>query len=186
MRYLIVCLLGMAGLTTACQPLTPSGINVTLAGSKAADPTSKQELTKAPSISDSQDGSQTKTELAVVGIPTGNEANAISMNSPSAIPQLVFVAPKVFNPGDVIGLPIPALVREFGNPTGRRQEGTVEIWQYHFTNCIVDFFFYSINESNPKLIARSWDMRSTVIGDSFDRLACLAEINTYHQDIRID
>ena len=186
MRYLTVCLLGLAGLTAACQPLAPSGIDIISAGSNAANSTSRQELTKAPSISDSLDGSQTETELAVVRIPTGNEVNAISINPESVVPQLVVVAPKVFNPGDIIGLPIPVLVRELGKPTTTRQEDTVEIWQYHFTNCIVDFFFYSINESNPKLIARSWDMRSTVIGDSFDRLACLAEINTYHQDIRID
>ena len=206
MRYLTICLLGSAALTSACQPIAPSSMSVTLADPKAAKPTSTQPLvkavsinnsqdksqtrikltvepTKTPPISDSQDGSQTETKLAVGDIPSSNNANTISKSPESVVPQIVLIAPKAFNPEDTIGSTIPALIRDLGHAKITRREGPAEIWQYHFKNCVVDFFFYSINESAPKLTAKSWDIRSAMIGSNFDRAACLDEINIHHQDV---
>ena len=205
MRYLTICLLGFASLLTACQPITPSNMSITLADPKATKPTSTQarvktisinnnqdkiqtkieltvEPTKIPPISDSQDGSQTETKLAVGDIPSINNANTISKSPESVVPQMALIAPKAFNPRDIIGFTIPVLIRDLGHAKITRQEGPVEIWQYHFKNCVVDFFFYSINESAPKLTAKSWDIRSAMIGKNFDRAACLDEMNIHHQD----
>ncbi|MDC1381948.1 hypothetical protein N8500_00515 [Candidatus Puniceispirillum sp.] len=206
MRYVTICLLGFATLTAACQPITPSSMSITLADPKGMKPTSTQALaktisinnsqnksqtkielivepTKKSPISDSQDGSQTEIKLAVGEISSSKNANSISKNLESVVPQMVLIEPKVFNPKDVMDLTIPLLIQDLGKATITRQEGPVEIWQYHFKNCVVDFFFYSTNEFAPKLTARSWDMRSAMIGSNLDRAACLAEMNIYHQDV---
>ena len=183
MHYLTTCLLGFATLTAACQPITPSSMSLTLAGPKEVKPTSTQALAKTISINNSQDKSQTKIKLAVGDIPSSNHANTISKSPESVVPQMVLIAPKVFNPKDIMDLTIPMLIQDLGHATITRQEGPVEIWQYHFKNCVVDFFFYSINEFAPKLTAKNWDMRSAMIGSNLDRAACLAEMNIYHQDV---
>ena len=206
MRYLTICLLGFATLTSACQPITPSSMNITSADPKATKPASTQALaktisnnnsqdksetkieltvkpTKTPPIIDSQDGSQTETKLAVGDIPSSNDANTISKSPESVVPQIVPIALKAFNPKDIIGFTIPVLIQDLGHAKITRQEGPAEIWQYHFKNCVVDFFFYSNNESASKLTAKSWDIRSAVIGRNFDRAACLDEINIHHQDV---
>ena len=206
MRYLTICLLGFATLTAACQPIRPSSMSITLADPKGVKPTSTQALaktisinnsqdksqtkieltvepTKTPSISDSQDGSQTEIKLAVSDIPSSNHANIISKTPESAVPKMVLIAPKVFNPKDIMDSTIPMLIQALGHATITRQEGPVEIWQYHFKNCVVDFFFYSINEFAPKLTAKSWNMRSAMIGSNLDRAVCLAEMYIYHQDV---
>ena len=206
MRYLTICLLGFAALTTACQPLTLSNMNSTLADPKAAKRTSTQALAKTisnnnsqdknqtkteltveptntPSTSDSQDLSQTKTKLAVGDVRSSNDANTISKNPENFVSPMVFVAPQIFSPDDIIGFAIPVLIQDLGHATIIRQEGPVEIWQYHFKNCVVDFFFYLINESAPKLTAKNWNMRGTIIDSNLDRAACLAEINIYHQHV---
>ena len=183
MRYLTICLLGSAALTSACQPITPSSMSVTLADPKAAKPTSTQALVKTVSINNSQDTGQTETKPAVANIPSSNNVNTTSKSPESVVPQIVLIAPKAFNPEDIIDFTIPVLIRDLGHAKITRQEGPAEIWQYHFKNCVVDFFFYSINEFAPKLTAKSWDMRSPMIGSNLDRAACLAEINIYHQNV---
>ena len=216
MRYLTICLLGVAVLNTACQPHTPTFMKPTLAGPKKkvqgtdstakkglatissinsshdnsqteiaiiVEPTATQASKITPSINDSHDNRQTEAKLAVGDIPSKNNAKDRSEKQGPVIPRLVFVAPKVFNPTDIIGFVIPVLVRELGHATITRQEGPVEIWQYHFTNCIVDFYFYPINKPTQKLMAKSWDMRSTLIGKSLDRVACRAEMNVFNQNI---
>ena len=206
MHYLTICLLGFATLTAACQPITPSSMNITLADPKEVKPTSTKALaktisinnsqdksqtkieltvepTKIPQIGDSQDGSQTEIQLAVGDIPLSNHANTISKSPESVAPQMVLIAPKIFNPKDIVDWTIPMLIHDLGHATVIRQEGPVEIRQYHFKNCVVDFFFYSVNEFAPKLTAKSWDMRSAMIGSNLDRAACLAEMNIYHQDV---
>lgn len=206
MRYLTIFLLWVAALTSACQPITPPSMSITLADLKTDKLTPKQALAKTiainnsqdksqtkielivepkktPSISDSQDVTPTETKLAVGDIPKSNDAHTISKSPESVVPQIVLIAPKAFNPKDIIGFTIPVLIRDLGHATIIRQEGPAEVWQYHFKNCIIDFFFYSIHEPAPKLTAKNWDIRSTIIGKNFDRADCLDEIKMHHQDV---
>ena len=66
------------------------------------------------------------------------------------------------------------LASTLGDPTMRRNEGAVEIWQYQLADCVVDVYFYAVAES---LIARHTDMRSPLLGGVIDSAACM--INLY-------
>ena len=186
MRYLTIYLLGVVTVTGACQPIKSTDINITLADPspviKTPEPIAKQELAATPSISKNQNESQIEMELVIGDITSGNETKPILAKPTSIAPQIVMSAPKNFNPTDIIGFEIPEIIRDLGHANFIRHEGLIEIWQYHFTSCVVDFFFYPITESVPKLIAKSWDMRSAMLEDSLDETSCLDEINIYHQD----
>ncbi len=187
MRYLSAYLLGVVVVTAACQPHAPADMSLELAGledvMKAAGPAATRELTAKASNSKNQDDDQTDMELAIIDITSVSKANPLPAKSASVAPQIVVVASKNFNPTSIIGFEISALVRDLGHATIIRQEGQIEIWQYQFASCVIDFFFYPFNESTSKLLAKSWDMRSAMMGNSLDRTACLAEVNIYHQNV---
>ena len=187
MRYSTIYLLGVAVITSACKPLTPSDLNITPEGSdaiiKAVMPASNQEPMTITSISNKQDNSPTEIELSVNEIKSSGKTNIVSVSPAPIMPQLVIAASKVFNPTEIIGFETQLLIRDLGHATIIRQEGPVEIWQYQFTHCVIDFFFYPINKSAAELIAKSWDMRSSTISSSLDKAACRTEMNIYHRGV---
>jgi hypothetical protein len=66
------------------------------------------------------------------------------------------------------------LANTLGDPTMRRNEGAVEVWQYQLADCVVDVYFY---DDAGSLIARHTDMRSRLLDGVIDRTACM--INLY-------
>lgn len=65
------------------------------------------------------------------------------------------------------------LTNKLGNPSMRRNEGAVEIWQYQLADCVVDIYFY---DDAGSLIARHTDMRSRLLGGVIDRTACMMNL----------
>ena len=61
--------------------------------------------------------------------------------------------------------------------------GPIEIWQYRFAECVVDFFFYPASQGSSQLIIKDWDMRSAVIGGRVNEGKCLAAMDRHHQKL---
>jgi hypothetical protein len=190
MRHLHFYLFGFAALVAACQPVTPTTVN-----SKAA-PT----ITVAPEGQTDIDlvvSTVTKTADGAAGSGSGTEAGSGTNNSSeetaiAAIPgtppvqptpvQPVKVQPP-FRPKAMIGSASIFLVRDLGIATMIRQEGPIEIWQYRFAACVVDFFFYPVNQGSSQLVIKDWDMRSAVIGGRVNEGKCLAAMDQHHQKL---
>ena len=159
MRHLHFYLFGFAALVAACQPVTPTTVN-----SKAA-PT----ITVAPEGQTDIDlvvSTVTKTADGAAGLDSGTETGSGTNNSSeetaiAAIPATPPVQPtpvqpvKVqppFRPKAMIGSASIILVRDLGIANMIRQEGPIEIWQYRFAECVVDFFFYPASQGSSQLI----------------------------------
>ena len=190
MRHSHFYLFGFAALVAACQPVTPTTVN-----SKAA-PT----ITVAPEGQTDIDlvvSTVTKTADGAAGSGSGTEAGSGTNNSSeetaiAAIPATPPVQPtpvqpvKVqppFRPKAMIGSASIFLVRDLGIATMIRQEGPIEIWQYRFAACVVDFFFYPVNQGSSQLVIKDWDMRSAVIGGRVNEGKCLAAMDQHHQKL---
>ena len=81
--------------------------------------------------------------------------------------------PKNLDPAIFIDKSTAHLASTLGDPTMRRNEGAVEIWQYQLTDCVVDVYFYADAGS---LIARHVDMRSPLLGGVTDSAACMMNL----------
>ena len=188
MRLLHFYLLGFAALFTACQPVTPTTVNT--------------EAT--PKITVTTNG-QTEIDLVVSTVTkaTDSEASTGTGSGPStndtteetviaAIPPTPPVQPTqvqpepvqpTFRPKAMIGSTSIILIRDLGIANMIRQEGPIEIWQYRFAACVVDFFFYPASQESSQLIIKDWDMRSAVIGGRINEGKCLAAMNRQHQKL---
>ena len=181
MRHLHFYLFGFAALVAACQPVTPTTVN-----SKAA-PT----ITVAPEGQTDIDlvvSTVTKTADGVAGTDSGlgtdNDTKDTEIAAIPATPpvQPVKVQPP-FRPKAMIGSASIILVRDLGIANMIRQEGPIEIWQYRFAECVVDFFFYPASQGSSQLIIKNWDMRSAVIGSRINEGKCLAAMDRHHQKL---
>jgi len=188
MRLLHFYLLGFAALFTACQPVTPTTVNT--------------EAT--PKITVTTNG-QTEIDLVVSTVTkaTDSEASTGTGSGPStndtteetviaAIPPTPPVQPTqvqpepvqpTFRPKAMIGSTSIILIRDLGIANMIRQEGPIEIWQYRFAACVVDFFFYPASQGSSQLIIKDWDMRSAVIGGRVNEGKCLSAMDQHHQKL---
>ena len=193
MRYFLFYLLSCVTLVTACQPVTPASIKAVSPNPKLTvnDTTLLSSALPAPSVpvealssgSVDQDKSQTEIDLAISAVTSGVDTQTnTAQTSTNITPQIVSI-PKTFDPKKIIGFATQVLIRDLGKAYMVREEGQVEVWQYKFTTCVVNFFFYPIGQGASELIAKSWDMRSAVIGVGLDRDSCRAEMNLYHRKL---
>ena len=190
MRHLHFYLFGFAALVAACQPVTPTTVNSKAAPTITVAPESQTDIDLVVSP-------VTKTADGAAGSGSGTEAGSGTNNSSeetaiAAIPATPSVQPtpvqpvKVqppFRPKAMIGSASIFLVRDLGIATMIRQEGSIEIWQYRFAACVVDFFLYPVSQESSQLIIKDWDMRSAVIGDRVNEGKCLAAMDQHHQKL---
>jgi len=108
--------------------------------------------------------------------PNENIADdAVELNVPDStmIPEsdvpVMTVAPQDLDPQLFLGQSPDELKNRLGAPSILRKEGTVEIWQYQLSDCVVDFFFY---DKAGTLAATHTDMRSPFLGGQLDQAAC--------------
>ena len=190
MRHLHFYLFGFAALVAACQPVTPTVVNskatpaitVTAEGQTDIDlvvsTVTKTADGAAGSGSDTEAGSGTSDrseETAVTAIP----------ETPPVQPAQVQPGPvqPPFRPKTMIGLTSIILIRDLGIANMIRQEGPIEIWQYRFAACVVDFFFYPASQGSSQLIIKDWDMRGAVIGSRVNEGKCLSAMDQLHQKL---
>lgn len=81
--------------------------------------------------------------------------------------------PQNLDPAIFIDKSTAHLSSTLGEPTVRRNEGAVEIWQYQLAGCVVDVYFY---DDAGSLIAKHTDMRSRLLGGIIDPAACMMNL----------
>ena len=185
MRHLHFYLFGFTALGTACQQVTPTIVNskATPAITVAAEDQTEIDLVAS---------TVTKIANNEVGAESGSEPSSGSNNSTedtviAAIPATPPIQPTPvqppFRPNTMIGSASIILLRDLGIANMVRQEGPIEIWQYRFAECVVDFFFYPTSQGSSQLVIKDWDMRSAVIGGRVNESKCLAAMDRNHQKL---
>jgi len=186
----------------ACQPVTPIPVktkspspNLKIKDDTPIPPASlAPPVPQAPPIvsmpaetlsSDpgNQNDNQTVIDLAISTVTKSNETQTNSAQVPPDTTPKALPMPRTFDPAKIIGFATPILAQNLGKANMVRKEGLIEVWQYQFGSCVVDFFFYPIVEGSSKLILKTWNMRSKIMGINLDRDGCRDEINLYHQTI---
>ena len=199
MRNCPLSLLSCAALLMACQPVTPTHM-------KIQSPTPNMEINDAapilpasitPPVSQAppapaetlssrpvdQNNNQTEIDLAIGTLTESIETQTISEPTSSDITPKDVAGPKIFDPTKIIGFATPILIHNLGSANMVRKEGSIEVWQYRFGSCVVDFFFYPIDEAASQLILKAWDMRSTIMGVRLNRGSCRDEMSLYHHKL---
>ena len=191
-----------AALLMACQPVTPITVKT-----KSTSPNLKIKnaapippaliappVPQAPPVAsvpaetlssnpNNQNDNQTEIDLTISAVTRSNKIQTDSVQASPNIPQKVVTMPKTFDPTKIIGFATPILVHNLGKANMVRKEGPIEVWQYQFGGCVVDFFLYPVSKGSSQLILKTWDMRSTIMGDRLDRGSCRDQMNHYHQKI---
>ena len=104
-----------------------------------------------------------------------NNTESVELRAPvsATIPEsdvpVMTVVPKDLDPQLFLGQSPGKLKNSLGAPSIMRKEGNVEIWQYRFSDCVVDFFFYDMAGT---LAATHTDMRSPFLGGQLNKAAC--------------
>ena len=185
MRHSHFYLFGFAALVAACQPVTPTTVNSKAAPTITIAPEGQTEIDLVVST-------VTKTASNEVGTESGSESSSGSNNSTedtviAAIPATPPIQPTPvqppFRPNTMIGSASIILLRDLGIANMVRQEGPIEIWQYRFAECVVDFFFYPTSQGSSQLVIKDWDMRSAVIGGRINEGKCFAAKDRHHQKL---
>ena len=142
-------------------------------------------LSSAPSRKAADNEAGTDAGLGTDNSTKDTEIAAIPATppvQPTPFSQRLKVQPP-FRPKAMIGSASIILVRDLGIANMIRQEGPIEIWQYRFAECVVDFFFYPASQGSSQLIIKDWDMRSAVIGGRVNEGKCLAAMDRHHQKL---
>jgi len=193
MRRLHFNLVGFAALVVACQPVAPPVIttsslqaeDMAITGSTIATDAAgmKKPTIKITSASTLASATAETTSSE----PTGNETTGAQSAIDLAVSSITVAPAKAtpirpsFQPENMVGSVAPSLLKGLGDATMIRQEGAVEIWQYRFASCVVDFFFYPTSDGTMQKIIKGWDMRAAVIGDRLNKPQCLTAMDRLHQ-----
>ena len=196
MRHLYFYLFGFAALVAACQPVTQKTVNSQAAPTITIAPEGQTDIdlvvstvTKAADNeagTDSGSGTNDSTEDTVIAaIPAAPPVQPTPVQPTPVQPTPVQPTPvqPPFRPKAMIGSASMILVHDLGIANMIRQEGQIEIWQYRFAECVVDFFFYPASQGSSQLIIKDWDMRSAVIGGRVNEGKCLAAMDRHHQKL---
>ena len=177
----------------ACQPMTPTTINTKAAPSITVATNDQTEIdfvvNTVTKIADGEAGSVTDsvTSSGSSTVSSSGTNNRTDETAIAAIPAAPIVQPTPvkppFRPKAMIGLASIILIRDLGIANIIREEGPVEIWQYRFAACVVDFFFYPASQGSSQLVIKDWDMRSPVIGSRINEGKCLAAMDRHHQKL---
>jgi len=198
MRRLHFNLVGFAALVVACQPVAPPVVttsslqaeDMAITGSTIATDAAgmKKPTIKITSASTLASATAEQTSSEPTGNePTGNETTDAQSAIDLAVSSITVAPAKAtpirpsFQPKNMVGSVAPSLLKGLGDATMIRQEGAVEIWQYRFASCVVDFFFYPTSDGTMQKIIKGWDMRATVIGDRLNKPQCLTAMERLHQ-----
>ena len=162
MRNCPLSLLSCAALLMACQPATPTPLKIQSPNPNVEindavptlpaliEPTLSQApplpAETLPSSPVDQNDNQTEIDLAIGTVTKSIETQTNSARTLSDITPKDVAKPKTFDPTKIIGFATPILVHNLGSANMVRKEGSIEVWQYQFESCVVDFFFYPFDE----------------------------------------
>jgi len=150
---------------SGCQHLpAPADGDAMLTPSDSSDVTWQGLTIERNNLPTLAENKQTQTSLNDDGQKVSEFAEAASA------PEL----PQNLDPAIFIDKSTAYLASMLGDPTMRRNEGTVEIWQYQLSDCVFDVYFYADAGS---LIARHTDMRSPLLGGVIDPATCMINLH---------
>ena len=118
---------------------------------------------------------QAEAEQAEAELPTpepDDDTQQLAMVQPAAPPPPP-PPPAELAPATLLGIDQAGLFSTLGAADLLRQEGSMEVWQYRLTACVVDFYIY------PAATGRQvthWDWRVTTIGQTLDVTACRQQL----------
>ena len=191
MRHLYFYLFGFAALVAACQPVTQKTVNSQAAPTITIAPEGQTDIDLVVSTVTKAADNEAGTDA---GLGTDNSIKDTEIAAIPATPpvqptpvQPTPVQPRPvqppFRPNAMIGSASIILLRDLGIANMIRQEGPIEIWQYRFAECVVDFFFYPASQGSSQLVIKDWDMRSAVIGGRVNEGKCLAAMDRHHKKL---
>ena len=99
-----------------------------------------------------------------------DDTQQLAMVQPAAPPP---PPPAELAPSTFLGIDQAGLFSTLGAADLLRQEGSMEVWQYRLTACVVDFYIY------PAATGRQvthWDWRVPKIGQTLDVTACRQQL----------
>ena len=156
---------------SSCQQLPVPGVSNGV-GEAMSTPTDDSNVTwqgltiqrnNLPTLAEDK---QTETSLNDDGQTVSEITDAAGATSAPEPPQDL-------DPAIFIDKSTAHLASTLGEPTMRRNEGAVEIWQYQLADCVVDVYFY---DDAGSLIAKYTDMRSRLLGGVIDPAACMMNL----------
>ena len=115
---------------------------------------------------------RSEAEQAEAELPTpepDDDTQQLAMVQPAAPPP----PPAELAPATLLGIDQAGLFSTLGAADLLRQEGSMEVWQYRLTACVVDFYIY------PAATGRQvthWDWRVPKIGQTLDETACRQQL----------
>ena len=196
MRHLYFYLFGFAALVAACQPVTQKTVNSQAAPTITIAPEGQTDIDLVVSTvtkaADNEagtdaglgtDNSIKDTKIAAIPATPPVQPTPVQPTPVQPTPVQPTPVQPPFRPKAMIGSASMILVRDLGIANMIRQEGPIEIWQYRFAECVVDFFFYPASQGSSQLIIKDWDMRSAVIGGRVNEGKCLAAMDQQHQKL---
>ena len=72
-----------------------------------------------------------------------------------------------------LGAKVGGLLARLGAADLLRREGSMEVWQYQLSGCVVDFYIYPAADGRR---INHWDWRVPTIGGSLDMKACRQQL----------
>ena len=118
---------------------------------------------------------RSEAEQAEAELPTpepDDDTQQLAMVQPAAPPPPP-PPPAELAPATLLGIDQAGLFSTLGAADLLRQEGSMEVWQYRLTACVVDFYIY------PAATGRQvthWDWRVPKIGQTLDVTACRQQL----------
>ena len=161
---LLLAVFGVSGCQQLPGPAVSNGV-----GSGMSTPTDTSNVTWQ-GLTIQRDGLPTMAEDKQTQTSLNDDGQSVSeVPDAAGAPE----PPQGFDPAIFIDKSTSHLANTLGEPTMRRNEGAVEIWQYQLADCVVDIYFY---DDAGGLIARHTDMRSRLLGGVIDRTACMMNL----------
>ena len=161
---LLLAVFGISGCQQLPGPAVSNGV-----GSAMSTPTDSSNVTWQ-GLTIERNNLPTMAEDKQTQTSPDDDGQSVSENTEAAnAPE----PPQDLDPAIFIDKSTAHLANTLGDPTMRRNEGAVEIWQYQLADCVVDVYFY---DDAGSLIARHTDMRSRLLGGVIDPAACMMNL----------
>ena len=166
---LLLAVFGVSGCQQLPGPAVSNGV-----GGAVSTPTDSSNVTwqgltiERNNLPTMAEGKQTQTSPDDDGQSVSEITDAANAPDPPQDPE-----PQDLDPAIFIDKSTAHLASTLGEPTMRRNEGAVEIWQYQLADCVVDMYFY---DDAGSLVARHTDMRSRLLGGVIDPAACMMNL----------
>ena len=169
-----------------CQQLPGSTLSHAV-GSAISAPTDASNITwrgqtiQSDDLATQAEVSQTQASDAEVDETVSGDKD--NLNDEQSVSEITVEAnlptpPQKLDPDIFLDKRTTHLASKLGEPKMRRKEGSVEVWQYQLSDCVIDIYFY---KNAGSLLAKHTHMRSPLLGEVINREACMMNLHKFSQ-----